>query len=238
MNTNIPSYSSPYSVADTRATFMRSVYAWMTGGILITALISSYLGNNLEAIIAIVQNKVLFYGLIIAQIGAVIVLSAAIQRLSASAATAIYLVYAALTGVTLSTVFLMYTHESIASVFLTTACGFAGLSLIGYTTKRDLGPVGAFCGMALFGLIGWAILSWFIPSMMGGNGSFIYSVIGVVVFAGLTAYDTQKIKNLSVGLGEGGDVQRKAAIFGALTLYLDFINLFLMLLRLAGDRRR
>jgi uncharacterized protein len=241
MNINMPSYSSPHSVAETRATFMRSVYTWMTGGILITALVSSYLGNNLEAVVAIVQNRVLYYGLIIAQIGAVIFLSAAIQRISVATATGIYLVYSALTGVTLSTVFLIYTHESIASVFLTTACGFAGLSLIGYTTKRDLGPVGAFCGMALFGLIGWAILSWFIPSLMSGNGSFVYSVIGVLIFAGLTAYDTQKIKNMSLGFGaadSGGEMQRKAAIFGALTLYLDFINLFLMLLRLAGDRRR
>jgi uncharacterized protein len=240
MDTNYQ-MSRPYGLSQTHATFMRSVYTWMTGGILLTALVSSYLGSNPEAIVALVQNKILFYGLIFAQLGAVITLSAAIQRLSVGAATLIYLVYAAMTGVTLSTIFLIYTHDSIASVFLTTACGFAGLSLIGYTTKRDLGPVGAFCGMALFGLIGWAILSFFFPSMMGGAGSLVYSVIGVVIFAGLTAYDTQKLKHLAVEMdrgGQAGDLQKKAAIYGALTLYLDFINLFLMLLRLAGDRRR
>ena len=219
---------------------MRQVYTWMTGGLLLTAIVAGYLGQNTEMVYEILTNKPVFYGLMIAQLGLVIGLSFAIQRISAGAATFLFLAYAALTGVTFSTLFLVYTQESIGSVFLTTACGFAGLSILGFTTKRDLGPVGAFCGMALFGLIGWAILSWIFPSMMGEQGQWVYSVIGVVVFAGLTAYDTQKLKNMSFE-GSGADmaaVQHKAAIFGALTLYLDFINLFLNLMRLMGDRRR
>ena len=156
-------------MAEERAGFMRRVYTWMTGGVLLTALVSTYLGTNPELMISLMRTPVLFYGLMFAQLGMVIALSAAINRLSASTATLLYVAYAALTGVTLSTIFMIYTRDSIASVFFTTACGFGGLSLIGYTTKKDLGPLGAFCGMALFGMIGWAILSFFFPSLMGGN---------------------------------------------------------------------
>lgn len=234
--------SRPYAVAEVRAAFMKRVYTWMTGGVLLTALISSYMGTNPDLVVSLVQNRFLFYGLMIAELGLVIGLSAAIDRLTASVASMLFVVYAALNGVTLSVIFLMYTQESIAGVFMTTACGFAGLSLLGYTTKRDLGPIGTFCGMALFGLVGWGLLSMFFPSLMGGSAGTVYSIIGLLVFAGLTAYDTQKIKEMaSQGFGSGGDalsIEQKAAVLGALTLYLDFINLFLNLLRLAGDRRR
>lgn len=220
---------------------MSRVYTWMTGGVLLTAAIATALGNNPETIIEIVSNRVLFYGMLIAQFGLVIGLSAAINRISAATATLMYLAYAALTGVTMSTIFLVYAHDTIGGVFLSTACGFGGLSLVGYTTKRDLGPVGSFCGLALFGLIGWGILSWFFPSLMGGEMGFIYNIVGLLIFAGLTAYDTQKIKQMAEGMGGQmeGEMAKKGAIYGALTLYLDFINLFLLLLRLAGgDRRR
>jgi uncharacterized protein len=213
----------------------------MTGGILLSALVATSLANSPELVMGLIQNRVLFYGMLFAQIGIVIALSAAVARLSTATATALYLAYAALTGATLSTLFLLYTRESISSVFLTTACGFGGLSFIGYTTKRDLGPIGTFCSMALFGLIGWALLSFFFPSLMGAGAANVYSILGVLIFSGLTAYDTQKIKNLALRegyYGAGAAVERKAAIYGALTLYLDFINLFLMLLRLLGDRRR
>ncbi len=230
-----------HALVEARAAFMSRVYTWMTGGILLTAVVATLIGQNPEIVVQIVQNKILFYGLIFAQLGAVIWLSAGLQKMSASLATGLYLGYAALTGITLSTIFLIYTRDSIAGVFMTTACGFGGLSLLGYTTKRDLGPVGAFCGMALFGLIGWALLSFIFPSMMGGQGQMVYSILGVLIFAGLTAYDTQKIKNMNFGGGSvNGEItalEKKAAIFGALTLYLDFINLFLNLLRLAGGRR-
>jgi FtsH-binding integral membrane protein len=176
----------------------------------------------------------------IVQIGVVVTLSAAVARLSAGLAMGLFLGYAALTGVTLSTLFLIYTRDSIAGVFLSTAFGFAGLSLMGYTTKRDLGPLGAFCGMALFGLIGWGLLSFFFPSLLGGQAGTAYSAVGVLIFAGLTAYDTQRIKAMATSdvYGVGLGMESKAAIVGALALYLDFINLFLSLLRLFGDRRR
>ena len=122
-------------------------------------------------------------------------------------------------------------------VFMMTAMGFAGLSFFGFVTKRDLGPVGSFCMMGLFGLVGYGLIALFFPSLMGAQASFVYSMAGVVVFSGLTAYDTQKIKEMNVLGNEGTDEDRKEAIFGALTLYLDFVNLFLNLLRLLGKRR-
>jgi uncharacterized protein len=237
METFNRSMTYPQSMARDRAKFMSKVYTWMTGGILITSLVATYLGNNPEYILEIISNRPLFWGLMIAQIGAVLFLSFAIQRISAATATGVYILYAALTGATLSTIFIVYTHESIASVFMSTACAFAGLSAFGFLTKRDLGPVGTFCSMGLYGLIGWALLSFFFPSLMGGQASFWYSAIGVAIFAGLTAYDTQKIKAMGMGMTEGSEEERKGAIFGALILYLDFINMFLMLLRLMGNRR-
>jgi FtsH-binding integral membrane protein len=182
-------------------------------------------------------NRLLFWALIIAQLGAVAALSFLINKISGTVATVIYILYAALTGLTLSSIFLLYTGSSIAEVFGVTAFGFAGLSLFGLVTKRDLGPVGSFCMMGLFGLIGFAVLSMFLPSLMGAAGSFVFSIVGIIVFAGLTAYDTQRIKAMNVPGSEGTDGARKTAIFGALTLYLDFINLFLSLLRLSGRRR-
>jgi len=179
----------------------------------------------------------LFWALIIAQLGAVAALSFLINKINGAVATVIYIAYAALTGLTLSSIFLLYTGSSIAQVFGVTAFGFAGLSFFGLVTKRDLGPVGSFCMMGLFGLIGFALLSMFFPSLMGAGGSFVFSIVGIIVFAGLTAYDTQRIKAMNVPGSEGTDGARKTAIFGALTLYLDFINLFLSLLRLTGRRR-
>lgn len=182
-------------------------------------------------------NRLLFWALIIAQLGAVFALAGIINRISAFTATLIYFVYSGLTGLTLSSIFLIYTGSSIAQVFAVTAFSFAGLSAVGFVTKRDLGPVGSFCTMGLFGLVGFAVLSMFFPSLMGGAGSFVFSIVGIIVFAGLTAYDTQKIKAMNTAGEEGTDAGRKKAIFGALTLYLDFINLFLSLLRLMGRRR-
>ena len=164
-------------------------------------------------------------------------LQAAMKKLGAASATAIYLGYAALVGVTFSVLFLVYTRDSIAHVFLLTAGGFAGLSGFGYVTKRDLGPVGSFCMMGLFGMIGFGLVSIFFPSVMTETASKVYGIVGVVVFAGLTAYDTQKIKAMNMIGNEGTAEDHKEAIYGALRLYLDFINLFLSLLRLFGKRR-
>ena len=218
------------------ARFMSRVYRWMTGGILLTALVASHIASDPQLVRSIVRGP-MFWILIIAQLGSVFFLSLAIKRISAFTAIVTYLGYAALTGATLSVLFMIYTKDSIASTFLTTACGFAGLSAIGYFTKKDLSPIGAFCSMAVFGLIGFALLFFFVPSFRGEGAQRIYSIVGLIAFAGLTAYDTQKIKQLNVIGNEGSEEDTKEAIFGALTLYLDFINLFLDLLRLQGKRR-
>lgn len=228
---------SEQSISEENARFMTGVYRWMTIGILVTGFISYYIGNTPELVMALIQNKFLFYGLIIAQFAAVIYLSRAIEGMSASMATGIYLLYSGLTGVTLSVIFLAYTQASIQSAFFTTAFSFAGLSMFGLVTKRDLGPIGTFCHMGVWGLIGFSIMSIFMPGMMGGTMGTIFSLFGVAIFSGLTAYHTQKIKQMNILGNEGTDEDHKETIMGALTLYIDFINLFLMILRLMGGRR-
>ena len=228
--------SSSHTIAAENARFMTRVYGWMTLGILMTALISYGMSENPGLIETMLQNPMQFYALIGLQLVAVLTLSFLVQRLNSLMAGLLYFAYSALTGVTLSIIFLIYTHESILSTFLLTAFSFSGLSTFGYFTKKDLGPVGSFCIMGFFGMIGFGILSLFFPSLMAMGGQ-IYSAIGVIVFAGLTAYDTQKIKALNIIGNEGTDEDRKEAIYGALTLYLDFIDLFLNLLRLFGKRK-
>ena len=225
------------SMAAENARFMSGVYGWMTGGLCLTGAVAWNVASNPTLVQDIFGNRLLFWALIIAQLGAVVALSWLINRISALTATLIYFLYAGLTGLTLSSIFLVYTGSSIAEVFGVTAFGFAGLSGVGYTTKRDLGPVGSFCMMGLFGLVGYALISMLFPSLMGASGSFVFSIVGIIVFAGLTAYDTQRIKAMNAPGSIGTDAGRKTAIFGALTLYLDFINLFLSLLQLTGRRR-
>lgn len=229
---------SSIEIQQENARFMSGVYKWMTIGILLTAFISYYVSRSPELINIIVMNKIVFYGLIIAQLGAVFYLSIRIQKMSAISATIIYLAYAALTGLTLSVIFLIYTQDSIEQVFMITAFAFAGLSAFGYFTKKDLGPIGTFCTMGLFGLVGFSLITLFFPSIMTSQVSMIYGVVGVIIFSGLTAYDTQKIKASNILGNEGTAEDHKETIFGALTLYLDFINLFLMLLRLMGGKRK
>jgi FtsH-binding integral membrane protein len=225
------------SIAAENARFMSGVYGWMTAGLCVTGAVAWNVSGNPNLVQAIFGNRLLFWGLIIAQLGAVAALSWLIDRISGTAAALIYFLYAALTGLTLSSIFLVFTGSSIAEAFGVTAFGFAGLSVFGYVTKRDLGPVGSFCMMGLFGLIGFGLLSMFLPSLMTQGVSFVFSIVGIIVFAGLTAYDTQKIKAMNAPGDEGTDAGRKKAIFGALRLYLDFINLFLSILRLTGRRR-
>ena len=216
--------------------YMSKVYMWMTAGILLTGVVAWSVASNQDILYMILTNKILFYGMLIGELGLVIWLSAGINRMSAMMATVMFLVYAALNGATMSVITLAYTPESIQSAFFTTTFAFGGLSAFGYITKKDLGPVGNFCTMGLFGILGFALLSLFFPSMMGGMWGQIYGLVGIIVFAGLTAYDTQVIKNMApVGSGEHAD---KGAIMGALKLYLDFINLFLFILRLMGGRRK
>jgi hypothetical protein len=228
----------PQAMVTERARFMSRVYAWMAMGLLTTGLIAFFIGTNENLAISIARSRGLFWVLILAQFGSVIFLTAAINKISSFTATMLYGLYAALTGVTFSTLFLIYTHESIFQVFGLTSFAFAGLSAFGYFTKKDLGPVGSFCIMGLWGIIGLSLLSFFFPSLMGGQMSVVVSIIGLIVFSGLTAYDTQKIKDAYVDSSNGSQAVEKAAIFGALVLYLDFVNLFLYLLRFMGDSRR
>jgi FtsH-binding integral membrane protein len=224
-------------VAKENAAFMTRVYQWMSIGVLITGAVATYIGTNESLVQTIMQNRALFWVVIIAQFGLVLGISGLINRMSVLTATALFLLYSALTGVTFSVIFAIYTTASIQSAFFTTAIGFGGLTAFGYITKKDLGPVGSFCMMGLFGMIGFSLLSIFFPGMMGGAAGLAYSLIGLLVFAGLTAYDTQKIKMIGRQTFNEEDKGR-ATILGALTLYLDFINLFMMILRLSGDRRR
>jgi uncharacterized protein len=215
--------------------FMSKVYMWMTIGILLTGVVAMTMAENAQLMGYLLGNRGLFYLLIFAEFGLVLWLSARIHKMAAGMATGMFLFYAALNGVTLSVFSLVYTHESIQSAFFTTAASFAGLSAWGFFTKKDLGPVGSFCSMGLFGLIGFGLLSWFFPSMMGTTASKVYSLVGIIVFAGLTAYDTQMLKRMGMTMTSSG--LHRGAILGALKLYLDFINLFLFILRMSGRRR-
>lgn len=209
---------------------IRQVYAWMGAGLIITAFMALVTLSSPGIYNAIAGNRLLFFGLIIGELALVFTLSAAINRLSASAATLLFIAYSALNGVTLSVVAMVYTANSIASTFVITAGMFGSMSIYGYVTKRDLTSWGSFLFMGLIGVIIASVVNIFVASSAISWG---ISGIGVIVFTGLTAYDTWKIKAMAAQGIEG----RKPAILGALTLYLDFINLFLMLLRFTGNRR-
>ncbi len=221
--------------AVSNASFMSQVYFWMTAGLLTSGIVA-YETAQTNFVMHIMSNKVLWWSLIIAQFGIVIALSGFINKMSGFLASFIFIGYAFLTGVTFSVIFLAFTTASISQAFFITAFSFIGLSAFGYITKRDLGPIGSFCMMGLFGLIGLILLTLIFPSMLSNGMSMTISVLSIIIFAGLTAYDTQKIKNFNSSAMSSDGVKR-AAINGALALYLDFINLFLSILRLTGDRR-
>ena len=216
--------------------FIRSVYNWMAIGLGLTGFIALYVSNSPNMIRLIYGNQVLFFGLIIGELGLVFYLSARVQKIQASTATALFILYAALNGVTLSFIFLIYTSSSITSTFFICAATFVACSIYGMITKRDLTSLGGFMAMGLIGIIIASVVNMFIRS---SGMSMIISYIGVFVFVGLTAYDTQKLKRMAITQPAGLEavVVRKGAIMGALALYLDFINLFLMLLRILGSRR-
>ena len=214
--------------------FMVRVYNWMTAGLAITGFMAFYISNSPTMMNIIFGNPVLPIVLIIAQIGLVFWLASRVMQMSASQATGVFMLYAGLTGVTFSAIFMAYTTASIFSTFLVTAGTFGAMSLYGYTTKKDLTSWGSFLFMGLIGIIIASLVNMFMQSSMM---HMIITYAGVLIFVGLTAYDTQKIKEMNILGNEGTDEDTKEAIRGALTLYLDFINLFLMLLRLMGDRR-
>lgn len=223
--------------------FVRSVYNWMAIGLALTGFVAYFVAHN-ESILGLLfqvagnqlRPTMLFYGLIIGELALVFILSARVQKMQASTATAMFVLYAALNGATLSMIFLAYTSTSIVSTFFICAATFVACSLYGWLTKRDLTSFGGFLFMGLIGIIIASVVNMFIRS---SAMHMIISYIGVFVFIGLTAYDTQHIKNMAMTLPDGMEagVVRKGAILGALKLYLDFINLFLMLLRIFGSGR-
>lgn len=217
-----------------QAAFMSKVYTWMSGGLAITGLIAMWVASNESLVYNIVTNRLLFFGLIIGEIFLVGYLISVINKISAQTAGVLFTGYAALNGVTLSVVFLAYTSASIASTFFVTAGTFAIMSIYGYYTKKDLTSWGNLLFMALIGVIIASVVNFFMQSEML---YWLVTYAGVFVFVGLTAYDTQKIKRMSTASEIGSEQESKGAIIGALTLYLDFINLFLLLLRVMGDRK-
>lgn len=214
---------------------MRNVYAWMALALAITGLTAFFVASTPSLVGAIFSSQIVYYGLMIGELALVWYLSSSIHRLSFPTATLLFAFYSILNGVTMSCIFLVYTAGSIASTFFVTAGMFAAMAVIGSFTKKDLSSVGRFCTMALIGIIIASLVNIFVAS---SSLSWIVTYVGVVIFAGLTAYDAQNIKNMLVGYGsEVNDATQKIALLGSLSLYLDFINMFLYLLRILGSRR-
>ncbi len=229
-----PVGTSVDAVAAEQQRFMVRVYSWMTSGLVVTGAVAYTVSSTPALAQAILGNPLIVIVLVIAQLGLVFWLASRVMQMSATQATTVFTLYAALTGLTFSAVFLAYTAASITSTFLVTAGTFAAMSFYGYTTRRDLTSWGSFLFMGLIGIIIASVVNIFLQSSM------IYWVVtyaGVLIFVGLTAYDTQKIKEMNILGNEGTEEDTKEAIRGALSLYLDFINLFLMLLRIMGTRR-
>jgi len=226
-------YSLP-DVAAAEKTFIQRVYGWMAAGLAITGVIAWVVANDVDLVRAIVLNPVVFWGLLIAELGLVMVLSWAINKLSVPIATSMFLLYAGVNGMTLSVIFLAYTQESIALTFFVTAGMFGAMCVYGMATDRDLTSVGSLCFMALIGFILASVANIFLHSTVL---YWVTTYAGILIFVGLTAYDAQKIKRMHAASIEGSDEAKKGSIMGALALYLDFINLFLLLLRLLGRRR-
>jgi len=221
---------------DAATMFLAKVFNWMAIGLGLTGITAFMVFNSTAAQQLIFGNKLFFYGLIFGELGMVIYLSARIEKISSQAATGLFIAYSVLNGATLSAVLLLYTATSVASAFFVAGGMFAAMAVYGTVTKKDLSGVGSFLFMGLIGMVIASVVNIFIGSSMV---SWVVSAIGVVVFTGLTAYDVQKIQQIGgSGIMSGGEAAiRKGAIMGALALYLDFINLFLSLLRLMGDRR-
>jgi len=215
---------------------LRNVYTWMALGLAITGVVAMYVSGNTQLVRSIVMNRGLFLGLIIGELALVWILSANIHRMSPTAATLSFAGYALLNGVTLSVIFLAYTGVSIATTFFVTAGTFGALSLYAVTTKRNLGGMGQYLFAGLIGIIIASVVNMFLGS---ATLDYAISFIGVFLFMGLTAYDTQMIKRWSDQIGNSADEAdyMRVSIMGALKLYLDFINLFLFLLRFLGNRR-
>lgn len=218
-----------------QASLLRSVYVWMTLALVITGLVAGYVAKSAQLLTAIFSSSTPLWMLLIAEIGLVWYLSARITKISFMSATLLFILYSILNGVTLSCIFVVYTMTSIASTFLITAGTFGVMAVYGSITRSDLTRIGNICLMALIGIIIATVVNLFMHSEMM---SMVISYIGVLLFVGLTAYDAQKIKRLLyTNGGEVNEMTQKIALLGALSLYLDFVNLFLYLLRILGDRK-
>ena len=233
METNEITKTFTRSVA--QASLFRSVYVWMTLALVITGFTALYVAKSYTLLNLMLQNQMAFWGVLIAELGLVFYMSARINRISFTTATILFIVYSILNGVTMSMLFLIYTMSSIATTFFVTAGTFGAMALFGYATKKDLTRIGNLCIMGVSGLIIASLVNMFLHNSMM---DLIISYVGVLLFVGLTAYDSQKIKQMLSGEDiEVNETTQKIALMGALTLYLDFINLFLYLLRILGGRK-
>ena len=223
-----------YAMSTAFPALMRKVFVWMTLALAITGLTAYGVATSPAILSLIFSSKVTFFGLIIAEFALVFAISGAINRLSLSTATLLFILYSVINGATLSTIFFAFSVATIGKVFFITAGTFGAMALVGYTTKTDLTSMGKLLFMALLGIIIASVVTMFV----GSSGlDLILSYVGVLVFVGLTAYDTQKIKQMCQAAPDAGESAQKLALIGALSLYLDFINLFLYLLRIFGNNR-
>ncbi|HEY4909923.1 MAG TPA: Bax inhibitor-1/YccA family protein [Methylomirabilota bacterium] len=227
-----PAFPTSTAAAERVTAFLRAVYGWMFVGLAITAFVAYTIAGSPALIGALVSNHFLFLGLFLAQLGVVFFLSARVNRLAPGTATLLFIIYSALTGVTLSVILLAYTGASIATTFVVTAGMFGALALYGTTTSRSLAGMGQFVFMGLIGLVLASVVGMF---WRNAALEFLISVVGVIVFTGLTAWDAQRLRQMATSVPESQ--LRSYAILGALSLYLNFINLFLFLLRFMGGRR-
>lgn len=236
MNNFIDDQTQPMTAVESTlaGAMMRKVYLWMTMALAISGLTAYYAAGSYAFMSALTANRFTIIMLFVIEFGLVIGLSAAIDRLSALTATIMFLIYSVVNGATLSVIFLAYDMGSIANVFFITAGTFASMALFGTVTKKDLSKLGSYLYMALFGLIIAGVVNMFLHS---ARFDYIVSIVGVLVFTGLTAYDVQKIRSMIFTAGDNEELSTKVAIIGALTLYLDFVNFFLYMLRLGGNRK-
>ena len=225
-------FTTPYAADERVTVFLRSVYGWMAAGLAVTALVATVVAGSPELVFAIASNRLIFWGLMLSQIGIVVWLSARAQTMAPAMASMLFLLYSALTGLTMSFVLLAFTGQSIATTFMVTAGTFGALATYGTVTKRSLAGWGQFLFMGLIGVVIASVVGMF---WQNDAFQFVLSFIGVIVFTGLTAYDAQRLKAMALSMPNGQT--GSYAVVGALTLYLDFINLFIMLLRLTGTRR-
>ncbi len=232
--TNVYSRERELEMSSAFPVLMRKVYLWMTLALVITGFTAYYVATSETLMMMLFTNQILFWGLVIGELVLVFSLSAAINRLSLTTATLMFVLYSVINGATMSFIFLAYTASSVTNVFLITAGTFAVMAVFGYFTKTDLTSWGKILMMALIGIIIATIVNIFTKSE---GLAMILNYLGVLVFVGLTAYDSQKIKQMLMMAPDAGEAAQKVALLGALSLYLDFINLFLYLLRILGSRR-